>query len=171
MSIADVKKKRDDPKEKDNEKKNGGDCANSKLRSWPLSSTSARARGSLSLSSLRRLKTRGPRKKLKEKKYFRARISRRICVRAFAMREREAKVAPRFYISIKSSGLSCNLSHFFSQFLSAAIKKQNKKISESVVEDAHANRERVRKIGSTVRTLEVSFAEATVEVKENIFFL
>jgi len=42
-----VKKKRD-PREKDNEKiKNGGDCANSKLRSWPefsLSSTSARAR-------------------------------------------------------------------------------------------------------------------------------
>ena len=127
MSIADVKKKRDDPKEKDNEKKNGGDCANSKLRSWPLSSTSARARGSLSLSSLRRLKTRGPRKKLKEKKYFRARISRRICVRAFAMREREAKVAPRFYISIKSSGLSCNLSHFFSQFLSADGKNKQKK--------------------------------------------
>jgi len=37
-------------REKDNEKKNGGDCANSKLRSWPLSSTSARAtRFSLSL--------------------------------------------------------------------------------------------------------------------------
>ena len=50
------------------------------------------------------------------------------------------------------------------------IKKQKKEISESVVEDDDANRERERKIGVTVRTLEVSFAEATVEVKENIFF-
>jgi len=128
----------------------------------------ARARFSLSLVAPAG-KTRAPPKKLKEKNIS----AREFPVEsAFARsrREREAKVAPRFYISIKSSGLSCNLSHFFSQFLSAAIKKQNKKISESVVEDAHANRERVRKIGSTVRTLEVSFAEATVEVKENIFF-
>jgi len=64
VSIADVKKKRDDPtREKDNEKKKGGDCANSKLRSWPLSSTSARARGSLSLSRAPAGKTRAPRKK------------------------------------------------------------------------------------------------------------
>jgi len=88
-------------------------------------------------------------------------------------REREATVAPPALLYyFPSSSVSCNLSHFFSHFyISAVIKKQKKEISESVVEDDDANRERERKIGVTVRTLEVSFAEATVEVKENIFLL
>jgi len=87
------------------------------------------------------------------------------------MRERERPKSPRAFIFPSNHPVSRAISATFSpNFLSAAIKKQNKKISESVVENANANRERARKIGSTVRTLEVSFAEATVEVKENIFF-